>query len=157
MAALTPLEDRFWKFVDKSGGCWLWTGGRNRDGYGMVRVTDDLGRRMVQATRAALYLDSGSWPPPWPVGHILHSCDNPSCVRPDHLRVGTHAENMMDKVRSGNHHNASKTHCKRGHEFTPENTLSFKDRPGRMCIACRRIGARRRYAAAKLRSESDRA
>jgi len=75
-------------------GCWLWTGYNRQDGYGAFSV----GKGMPVAHRVSYELFIG----PIPKGlHILHKCDNPSCVRPDHLSIGTHLDNMADKTRKG--------------------------------------------------------
>lgn len=72
-------------------GCWIWTGSLNKTGYGQFGV----GGKAVLAHRMSYELFKG----PIPKGmHILHSCDNPSCVNPDHLFLGTHQDNMDDKV-----------------------------------------------------------
>ena len=86
---MTAVE-RFWNKVQKSSGCWLWTGTILHDGYGQ------FDRR--RAHRVAWELTNG----PIPKGQlILHRCDNPPCVRPDHLFLGTHAENMADMTSKG--------------------------------------------------------
>lgn len=88
------IEERFWSKVDKSGSCWLWQAATNSRGYGRFGI----GSRTVKAHRFAYELVNG----PIPEGlHILHSCDHPGCVRPDHLRAGTHQENMADMVSKG--------------------------------------------------------
>jgi len=86
--------ERFWSRVDKSGECWLWTGtvqnraGRAGEGYG---VTGDC--RL--AHRVSWQLING----PVPSGaQVLHSCDRPRCVRPEHLRLGSPAENSFEMV-----------------------------------------------------------
>lgn len=88
------IEDRFWSHVAKSGDCWEWVGTRRRDGYGVFWS----GERQVRAHRFAWELQNG----PVPFGlSLCHSCDNPPCVRPDHLFVGTQRENLADMTRKG--------------------------------------------------------
>lgn len=86
------LED-FWKWVDKSGECWLWTG-TTSEGYGRVRH----GPKKLLAHRVAYELTKG----PIPKGmEVCHSCDNPTCVNPAHLWLGTHRDNMRDAHQKG--------------------------------------------------------
>jgi len=93
------LADRFWPRVDKSGECWVWTGARDPLGYGRI----GLGGRSdgVSLThRVAWLLTYGA------VSDgmcVLHACDNPSCVRPDHLFLGTRDDNNKDMTRKGRH------------------------------------------------------
>lgn len=84
------IQERFWARVNRTDGCWLWTGEASAHfGYGRLNVK---GRR-TRAHRFSWELANG----PIPVGKfLLHSCDNPLCVRPDHLRLGDQAENMRD-------------------------------------------------------------
>lgn len=95
----TPEEfaQYFWKRVDKSPhpkGCWLWTGSKNRQGYGETMFR----KRHLRANRVAYELANG----PIPEGlMVLHSCDNPPCVNPDHLFLGTGTDNMQDCIRKG--------------------------------------------------------
>ena len=77
-----------------------------------------------------------------PGTQACHWNDDKEDNRPENLRWVTRSENALDKVRNGNHHEARKTHCKRGHEFTPENTKPQSGRKGRRCRTCE--NARRR-------------
>ncbi len=94
--AVAP-EIRFARFVKREeGGCWVWTGSRNASGYGFF----GLGRsaRGVLAHRFSFAMVNGPIPPKM---CVLHKCDNPPCVNPDHLWLGTQAQNMADKIAKG--------------------------------------------------------
>jgi hypothetical protein len=91
------VAERFWASVDKTGasGCWEWRGGSfDKDGYGVFHVNGQ--NRRVH--RIAFAIANGSTDIE---GLVIHSCDNEKCVNPDHLRIGTHIENMVDKVKRG--------------------------------------------------------
>lgn len=95
-----PLEVRFWSKVSKRGPaeCWLWSGAINGSGYGMILTRRDGRHFMDRAHRVSFALANGSIPPD---GVILHSCDNPPCVNPAHLVLGTQAENLADMRSKG--------------------------------------------------------
>lgn len=87
-------EDRFWQRVRKTETCWLWTGYRNDNGYGQVGFNGHV--RL--AHRVAYTLAFGIIPEGM---DVLHHCDNPSCVRPDHLFLGTQLDNIRDRDTKG--------------------------------------------------------
>ena len=123
-------EQKFWSSVKKSDACWAWTG-RTHKGYGRYGG--------VQAHRVAYELVIG----PISAGLELdHTCRNPLCVNPDHLEPVTRSENMRRRY-------ATQSHCKRGHEFTPENT--YTGLGVRQCRACQREAVAR-YRARKVAS-----
>lgn len=87
------LEERFWRFVLKTDGCWLWTGRLVRHGYGQISLGGRHPKRAA-AHRASWEIANG----PVPDGlWVLHHCDNPPCVRPDHLFLGTAKDNSRDR------------------------------------------------------------
>ena len=90
-----PPEERFWKMVPErpEEGCWEWRGARQSSGYGGFHD----GERTVGAHQFICAVTYG----PSAGRHALHACDNPICVRPDHLRWGTRKENAEDAVRRG--------------------------------------------------------
>jgi hypothetical protein len=94
-ARFIPLETRFWQYVNKTDGCWLWTGSiANRHGYGRISIGSGENHRVIAAHRLSWEIHSME---PIPSGmFVLHRCDNPPCVRPDHLFLGTQFTNMSD-------------------------------------------------------------
>src|SRR5229473_531412 len=92
-----PLVERFWSKVRKSDGCWEWIAGKHRFGYGIIR-DGGRGSRMRTAHRISWEFHNGSIPAGlW----VLHRCDNPQCINPDHLFLGTQFDNMTDAARKG--------------------------------------------------------
>lgn len=109
MAYPQHITDRFYRSIDKNGPvpehcpelgqCWMWTGSKCR-GYGKMDQHKPIRPSTVYAHRVSFELAHGKIPE----GHdVLHYCDNPSCVRPEHLWSGTHQENMDDMLRKGRH------------------------------------------------------
>lgn len=92
----TWREPLFWAKVDKSGECWIWTGSRSELGYGRFAVSSHPTRAL--AHRASWELVNG---PIAPGLDVCHHCDNPPCVRPDHLFLGTRLANMQDAKSKG--------------------------------------------------------
>jgi len=118
--------------IEPNSGCWLWTAAVDPNGYGNFHVNVHEG--LKKAHRVSWDLFRGSIPEDT---CVCHHCDNPPCVNPEHLFLGTTKDNMGDMSRKGRQNNQKKTHCKRGHPLTPENNLAHATRKGfRACAAC---------------------
>jgi hypothetical protein len=79
---------------EPNSGCWLWMGARVSKGYGSIRIAD----KIIAAHRLSWKLHKGEIPEN---SHVLHTCDNPPCVNPDHLFLGTNDDNVQDKIAKG--------------------------------------------------------
>lgn len=100
VTGMIDVEKRFWSKVDRSGQCWRWTAKRMPSGYGQFRLSRPK-REMVYAHRYSWELTMGAIPEGM---RVLHNCpdgDNPSCVNPAHLWLGTQADNMKDMDAKG--------------------------------------------------------
>lgn len=94
-AAVVPLHERVWRNSTRlDSGCWLWTGVINASGYGVMKVNG----KSTLAHRVSLEAFLGTSAKG---KNVLHSCDNPPCVNPDHLRLGTQKDNAEDMVTRG--------------------------------------------------------
>ena len=132
-----PAEERFWPRVNpygpvppehsELGPCWLWTGTPNKDGYGRIRVSRSsvpmVHRYLWEKVRGVV-----------PDGHELdHLCEVRACVRPSHLEVVTHEENV--RRGKGGEHWTAKTRCPQGHEYDEQNTR-INSKGARVCRQC---------------------
>lgn len=113
---------------DKKTGCWLWTGSITTCGYGQINIK----YKRYLAHRLSWNVHNGAIPKGF---FVCHKCDNPPCVNPDHLFIGTHRDNMQDMLKKGRHVQARKTHCPRGHEYNKENTHNYYSE--RICKTCK--------------------
>ena len=100
------LRARFWAKVNRRGACWLWTGGKyggnHSEPYGQFAVT------VAPRRQVGVYAHRVAWALSHEVGpdalRVLHHCDTPLCCNPDHLFLGTHADNMQDAAKKGRLH-----------------------------------------------------
>lgn len=100
------LQQRFWSKVDRGGDCWLWTAARSPLGYGKISVGRS-GEGVELAHRVSWEIHFG----PVPDGMcVLHRCDNPPCVRPDHLFLGDRADNAADSAAKGRTRSGESNH-----------------------------------------------
>lgn len=111
------LDQRFWEKVSKSEGCWEWQGSVGTGGYGKISLQQS--RKIVLAHRVSWTLHFGDIPDGM---LVCHRCDNPPCVRPDHLFLGDTKANADDMVRKGRHRS--------GMSLTAEEVKEIIDSPG---------------------------
>jgi hypothetical protein len=148
-------EELFYSKINKNPeGCWEWMGGKsaarkrkNRGGYFLeygkfhvnVILPDGKKRKKtIEAHRLMWIMLNGEIRKNM---YVCHHCDNPKCVRPDHLYEESQRQNMLDCVSRGRHAMSRKTHCPNGHEYSSENTSIYRREDGyteRRCITCRR-------------------
>lgn len=132
-----PFEERYWEKVNKAGagGCWLWIGCCNTDGYGKIYLDWKM-----RSAHHFPWMWSGKEVPTFP--HVLdHICKVRNCVNPEHLRVVTQADNCTLLASDGSPfaRNRKATKCKHGHPFAGENLAVYRGPSGivtRVCLTC---------------------
>lgn len=137
---LTAALGDFWDRVPRgisADKCWPWQGHIAVHGYGMFSTANTR----IRAHRMAFLVANGSMPEV-----VMHVCDNTACVNPSHLKAGDVFANTRDALEKGRLHFQKLTHCKHGHEYTPENTRVRQTtrRDGshgisRSCLTCQRL------------------
>ena len=94
---MKTIEERFWPKVEMGKKCWEWVGGKDGDGYGVLRV-GSAECNFIKAHRVSFLIHYGEIP------HglvVCHTCDNPSCVNPKHLFIGSRKDNTRDMLKKG--------------------------------------------------------
>ena len=127
--------ERFLSKIQATSDCWKWLGYKDSKGYGGFF----LNGKMRRAHRVSFEIFKEKI-----IGEnvIMHECDNPECVNPEHLKQGLQFDNMMDAHDRNRFHAQGQIHCKRGHELKGDNLIVYKNsngRPARHCIACQKV------------------
>lgn len=151
------LDYTGWDYPES--GCWEWRGDRNELGYGRLTLTrKGLDKARVHRLMFERYFG------PIPDGSVVrHKCDNPPCSNPDHLELGTMADNSQDMVERGRHWRHGATECLNGHDITSPSSFRVARRSGRgdekVCLRCQRerhlrFNEKKKLESAKLRNAS---
>jgi len=133
-SVIQRYEEKVFIVAGLEDSCHIWIGYRFPNGYGNFMA---FGEQYAHRVAYRLYngdISKGL--------HVRHICDNPGCVNPGHLILGTAKDNMADRDSRGRNGHANKTHCKHGHEFSESNTYFRSDRVGRECRVCKAISTK---------------
>jgi hypothetical protein len=123
------------KVAVDSNGCWIWQASKLKSGYGLFTNEN---RKTVTAHRWIWEYTHGAIPDEMVIDHI---CRNTSCVNPKHLQVITQSENIKRSLTVIRR--SERTHCRNGHEFTPQNTKYVTGQRGRRCGICAKQSVKR--------------
>lgn len=136
----TPAIDLLFTHLQPAGDCIVFTGWTDKDGYGHIHEWRGGRRRLIKVHRLVYRETVGELP-----DHLLvrHSCDNPPCCNPEHLLIGTQADNVNDMVERHRIQRWRKriTHCPQNHPYDEENT-ALTPQGWRYCKTCKREKAR---------------
>ena len=135
---VTPMQ-RLMSRVERTDGCWLWTGAKTGHGYGVIYYKG----RQIGAHVLSYRLLMGDIPEGYDLDHL---CRTPACVNPAHLEPVTHAENCRRGERG------MRTHCPKGHEYDEANTRRVRNHAGGLSRSCRKCHADRERARRARRS-----
>lgn len=140
---------RFWAKVrvGQPDQCWEWTASKTPKGYGKFWLFGLL----TNAHRVSYAIEHGGMPTR--EMEVCHSCDNPGCMNPAHLWLGTPADNTADKMRKGRHPGPARTHCDNGHALEGDNVIN-RAGMGRRCRQCRNAQKRRNDRARRARERA---
>ncbi|TXH09407.1 MAG: HNH endonuclease [Spirochaetes bacterium] len=143
------LKEKFFRSVNPTDieECWLWTGRTDKHGYGTISEGRNYRAHRVSYVIHFGKIDNGLL--------VCHHCDNPSCVNPLHLFLGTIKDNNRDRDNKGRHGCMRKTHCPKGHPYSGENLYIHADgsRMCRICISARKLAQRARRQAREAAKE----
>lgn len=145
-----PIPGRWLEKVEVAEGCWMWRASVDRDGYGKFQYPGPAGQVHVRAHQWAYSHFVG---PLRPGEVVMHRCDTPGCVNPDHLDAGTPIDNNNDKIAKGRGarlwgnslNRARQTHCKSGHLLAGRNLWINPKTGHRRCRQCSADRARESY------------
>jgi hypothetical protein len=133
------LLNRFWSKVKKTDNCWEWQACKNEHGYGILNI-GKRGLGKIRAHRLSFIIHKGEIPESL---LVCHRCDNPTCVNPEHLFLGTQKDNTQDMIKKGRgkglfedfgKYSRIKTHCPKGHPYSGTNLITRAGK--RRCRIC---------------------
>ena len=139
LCVIDKAVKRFFRNVTKTDDCWHWSGSSDKDGYGVISMFGSQQRaHRVSLVIAGTDVSNGL---------ACHTCDNPSCVNPNHLYVGDQKQNVRDAMLKGRRNTgwSERKHCIHGHPLSGKNLYIYKNTGQRMCRKCRSVRSLEKY------------